>query len=865
MKKINYYLALCLLFFISVGANAGNTRVIGYFPSYRATTDISAQCALLTDVIFSFINPNTDGTLITNNPGDALYGFDANKYTIVRDAASNNGANLWIAIGGADPSELRAARLSSVCNNSTYRNTLATALVAFATASTTSCYGISVDWEFPKDNTARAGHLAFVQLLKQKIAASSNPNIKIALAVGGETKNMINHTQYLDASFYSTNASLVDEWHIMAYDFPSGNGYDATNHSTTADAQASLEGWNAKGVPYSKMVLGVPFYGRTSNRSTEGKYNDWPNNNTVYTSDSYGGYYYNGINTLEDKIDLSVNKATMGVLIWDLGQDWAPSNSYSLLKGMDTYLATLCNIPKPNLGPDQGVCAPNSVTLNPGVATAVGRTFAWYKDNALQNGQTGTTFSASAAGTYKVVISQGVGCSKEDEIVIVAGAPFTTTGANGCSGTNLTLSVNNPVVGKTYDWYDASTGGNKVTSGTSYSKTFSASTTYYVEEKAAGVNTYTTTPVDASVTTPTNTYWWLTQNAAQRIVVSSDLTIKTLRLMVNTQTGATFKIKVSNSSTNAFVMEAGPFTVAANAGAQSWEQTYYEATVNFLLPVGSYFVYPELTSGKIAHLPSYTNENTQAGVYTLKKGMYRNYSNLYTFQESEETDNTSYVHYGPFLKWVIETGANASCGRTPVTASVVTCGPPTVSITAPTANQDFPFDGAAITLTATVTDETAVTSVSFEIWDGASNIATLTPSANGSTYSSTWTATTWALTKQYTLKVIGNDATASTTQSVNFTVSSGVGVTEVTSEASVNVYPNPSTDNVNVNIEVVKGGSASIEVYDLAGRLTYSNNSTLVAGKNTSSISVNSLNAGTYLMKVTVDGQTINKAFSVVK
>ncbi|MCX6181969.1 MAG: glycosyl hydrolase family 18 protein [Bacteroidetes bacterium] len=864
MKKINYYLALCLLFFISVGAYAGNTRVIGYFPSYRATTDVSAQCAKMTDIIFSFINPKTDGSLETGNANDDLWGFDLNKFTIVKDAASTKGTNLWIALGGADAYDQRAARLSSVCNNSTYLNTLATALVNFAT--TYGCYGISIDWEFPKDVTAQNGHLALLQALSTKIATSSNKNLKVAIAVGGETSGTINHTQYLSSTLFSSNAALVSEWHIMAYDFP--QSYNAS-HSTVADSKTSMEGWNAKGVPYSKMVLGVPFYGVDANRSSnKPSYRDLtPKGNTTYTSDLTNGYYYNGINTLKSKIDLVVTtKQAMGILIWDLGQDFAPSDQYSLLGGIDTYLSTLCPVPKPNLGPDKGVCAPNSITLDPGIPAVSGRVFTWYQDNVLMNAQSGITLSASAAGTYKVKIDQS-GCYKEDEIVIVAGSPFTTAGANGCSGTSLQLSVTNPTVGKTYDWYDAASGGTKKGSGTTYSQVFNATTTLYVEEKAAGVVSYSTIPEDASVTLPTaNTYWWLTQNAAQRIIVSSDLTVKSLRLMVNTLTGATFKIKVTNSANNSVVTEAGPFTIAAQGSAQSWQQTYYDATVNFLLPVGSYFIYPEVTSGKIAHLPNYTNENTQAGVYTVKKGMYRNYNNLYTFLEAEENDKTSYVHYGPFLKWVIETGANASCGRTPATATVVTCGPPTVTITAPTANQNFAFDNTAITLTATVVDETSVSSVSFEIWDGASKLATITPTANGSVYSATWTPTTWYSSKQYTLKVMGTDGTPSTTtKTVNFTVTSGVGVTEVLSATEVSVYPNPSTDNINVSVEVVQGGSASIEVYDLAGRSVYSTNSILIAGKNTSVISINTLNAGTYLLKVSVDGQSVNRSFSVVK
>ena len=870
MKKINYYLTLCFAL-VGFGLFAQGKKVIGYFPSYRATTNVSAQCEKLTDIIFSFINPNTDGTLITSNPSDALYGFDMNKYLIVRDAAAAKGTNLWLSLGGADASELRAARLSSVCQNSTFRNTLATALVNFATSSSTSCYGLSIDWEFPKDNAAKTAHKDFMVLLKQKIAASSNPNLKVAVAVGGETKNSINHANYLDPTMFTTNINTVDEWHIMAYDFPSGNNYDVTNHSTTADAQASLEGWNLKGVPYSKMVLGVPFYGRgTGTRSFESMYNEYPKNNTTYTSDvvTYNSvqYGYNGINTLKAKIDLMVNKAAMGILIWDLGQDHAPSDQYSLLGGMDTYLSTLCNIPKPNLGPDKGVCAPNSVTLDPAVAAANGRTFAWYKDGNLQNGQSGITFSASTAGTYKVVISQGSGCSKEDEIIVAAGSPFTTTGASGCVGDNLTLSVNNPAVGKSYKWYDAATSGALLYTGTSYSAIFNANTTVHVEEASAGVSTYTTSPSDVPAG---KFYAWAgtqyTYRCAQLLDVETDLKVKSLRMITSRLNGITFSVKVINATNLAAVTTVGPFTKTGTPGAASSDMDFLDFDVNITLTPGKYFIYPEPTSGNEGNygiINGYFEESKQTGVYTLKGS---------TFQRSSSVDFTTtdegkswWAAHGPFLKWVIETGANASCGRTAATASVVTCGPPAVTINTPTLNQAYGLQDN-VNVNATVTDEGTVSSVVMEIWFNSAKVTTLSVNQSGSTYTATW-PTGLNTPGNYTVKVIATDNNSNTkTENQTFTVSVTQSVNTFNSANEVVIFPNPSADNMNVSVDLIKGGQASLVVYDLAGRTVYSNVQSMNSGKNLSTVDVSSLAAGSYLLNISVNGETVNKAFSVVK
>ena len=855
MKKINYYLTLCLAFFVTLGANAAGTfKVTGYFPSYRATTNVSAQCDYLTDIIFSFINPTLTGTLETGNPNDATWGFDLNKFIVVRDAAQAKGTNLWIALGGADPGDQRASRLSSICGNTTYRGNLVSSLVSFAI--THSCYGISLDWEFPKDQTAITNHLALVNDLKTAISNSANPNIKIAVAVGGEYKNQTNHLTYISNTLY--NSSKIDEWHIMAYDFPVSY---ASNHSTLADATGSLDGWNTKGVPYAKMLCGVPFYARNGSRTSEPAYNSFPQSNANYTNDSYNGEYYNGITTLKDKIDMVSNKAGMGILIWDLGQDWAPSNQYSLLGGMYAYLLTKCNIPKPNLGADKGVCAPNTVVLDPGVAAANGRTFAWYKDNVLQNGQTGTTLTVSAAGTYKVVITETCG-SKEDEIVIVAGSPFTTAGANGCVGDNLSLTVTNPTNGKTYNWYDAAVAGSKVGTGTSYSQVFNATTTLYVEEQAAGVNTYNTT---AMTDLAGQNYAWLAgAKAAQRINAKTDLTVKSMRVFAKGPNGVTFNIKVVKEVDGTTVLATyGPFSIAADGTLQSWQFKTYDFTCNIPLSTGKYFLWADITSGDMAYHQAYTYKDSVANVYTIEKAMFRNFG---TGFHSNEMTEPSFVYYGPFFKWVIETGANASCGRTAATATVITCGPPVINITKPTTNQDFPFDNNPINLEATVTDEGSVSSVSFEIWDGANKLATIVPTASGSTYSATWTATTWYTSKQYTLKVIATDNNNnSSNSSVNFTVTSGNSVNEVVSVNNVTVFPNPSTDNMNVSVELAKGGQATIVVTDLAGRTIYTSVQSMNAGKNVSSVNVSSLAAGSYLLNVSVNGENINKTFTVVK
>jgi len=847
MKKFNYFILSCVALFMATSITA-QTTVLGYFPSYRATAAVDAQYSKLTDIVFAFINPNTNGTLNLVNT-DATFGFDNNKFVTIKSGAASNNVKLWIALGGADNGELRSARLNSVCANASYRASLVSDLVSFAI--THGCYGIDIDWEFPKTAQARTGHLNLIKDLRAAINSSSNTSLKISVAVGGEYKFSVNHLQYMDAGVI-TDASLVDHFNIMAYDFPSTYN---VNHSSYADAQGSMEEWNTvKGISFSKMLLGVPFYGRSS--SNEIEYNNLGGTaSTNYTADSYGGYYYNGKTTLESKMDLVSTKGAAGILIWDLGQD--RSDAYSLLNAIDAKAATLCLIPKANLGADRGVCSGASTTLDPGVPTASGRTFAWTVGGASTSGNT-ATIDVNTAGTYAVTISDG-SCTRTDEIIIVTGSSVTTTGVSGCDNASLTVSVNAPDGAKTYKWYDAASGGTQLGTGTTYSSIFASSTTVYVEEAAAGVTSYTSSPQTIPIeTTGGNVgnpkyYSWFggtySKMGGQLFVVDQDLTIKSLRAMVREQTGCTFNVKVINSSNGVAVTQAGPFTQAANPSGSA--MVYFDVDVNFALTAGSYFIFAEPTAGNetnLGFINAHFEESKEVGVYTLKGSMFQSASDETAFTVNDEGKSWWAAH-GPFLNWIVETGANASCGRTATAVTVTACGPPVIDITAPTAAEDFTFSSpattAAVSLSATISDEGTLTSVVFEIYDGATLVSTVSTINSGGTYTGTFTGGVGS----YTLKVIATDNDANTTEkTVAFTISTLITAT-VLSGDDVQLYPNPSEGAFQINV----GGANSfvLNVYTVSGQLVSSQN---VNGSKASFGA--DLNAGSYVVKAVTDAGT---------
>jgi GH18 family chitinase len=860
-KLLGAFFALATIF----SSQAQNVRVLGYFPQYRATS--GTQYDKLTDLAYSFINPNDDGSLKTDGYStDQLFGFDANKFVITRDACANAGTNLWIALGGADDAHARDSRLNSVSADPDQRNLLATDLVAFCILH--GVYGIAVDWEFPDAGTEVNNHVLLLEAINAKIDASSNTNIQVAVAVGAEYTGSVNHLNKIHTDLFGSKAHLVDDWHVMAYDFPSSYG---TNHSSVASATGSMDAWKNKGMDYSKMLLGVPFYGRNANRTGEIEYNNLTGTAaTNYSSDLSSGWYYNGKTTLEAKIDLAVSKGALGILIWDLGQD-RPAGDYSLLDAIDVKVKTVCPIAKPNLGADKGVCAPNSVTLDPGV-TGSGLQFTWTKDGGSSI-SSATTYDVSTAGTYKVSITDGA-CTKTDEIIIVSGSSITTTGDNGCDDENLTLSVNSPDGTKTYKWYDQASSGQLLATGTSYTEMFATSTTVYVEEAAAGVNNYTSSVTEIPQT-PKKYHAWAgtayTFRCAQMLVVDTDLKLKSLRLIASKLNGCTFNVKIidaANAPNFTDVADLGPFTSPAEPGAPASAEYYFDFDLNYDLAPGTYFVYVEPATGDEGNygvINGHTEESTESGVYTIKGSTFQagEMDNGYPNFAATDEGQSWWSAYGPFLNWKFETGANASCGRTAATATVVNCGPPEIKIVSPSSTGQYYTQAPLIDFEANVTDGGSITSVVFEVYNGTTLVATLPTNSSGSTYTATWQANNPGTDYEFKVIATDNDNNVENAYS-DFDVDADVSAQDVIMNGDLGVYPNPATDEFSISFDLVSTSDVSVEVVNSVGSVVYYQE--MGSLKGTQLIKVNTdLGVGLYFVNLKVGNEVATTPLNVVK
>ncbi|WP_328448107.1 glycoside hydrolase family 18 chitinase [Streptomyces sp. NBC_00386] len=132
--------------------------------------------------------------------------------------------------------------------------------------------GIDIDWEYPNscglscDTSGAAAYKNLMQALRAKFG--SNNLVTAATTADGTSGGKIDAADYGGASQY------VDWYNVMSYDFfgafaaqgPTAPHSPLTSYSgiptpgfTTADAIAKFK---SKGVPASKLLIGIGFYGR---------------------------------------------------------------------------------------------------------------------------------------------------------------------------------------------------------------------------------------------------------------------------------------------------------------------------------------------------------------------------------------------------------------------------------------------------------------------------------------------------------------------------------------------------------------------------------------------------------------------------
>ena len=696
-------------------------HIIGYMPSYRDAN--SPQYAKYTDVVYAFVNPDgADGGLHLTTGGGALYTFNINHFLAVKAKCVAANVKFHISLGGADPAESRSANLSNVCGNNTKRATLVNELVDFAVLHNLA--GIDIDWEFPKNATAKANHKKLLQDLRAEITARSL-SITIGVAVGGEYAGGVNHLNYFDPTAFQ----YVDEFRLMTYDYPNSALY-GVHHSTVADAQGAITGWANAGVPKSKMAIGVPYYSKPASRCNgcEQNYKDFATSTYYNDADgAIGDIYYNSCPVIEQKVDLILGEGGQGILIWDMGQDATDASGLSLTSCLKTKMDAACLVPDVSLGQDKGICLPGSVTLDGGVTTGGGRTFKWYKDNVLDGSQTGPTMTnVSSSGTYKLEVSDA-SCTKTDEVKVVAASQITTVDGSACVGNPIPMSVS--TAGGPYDWYDAQTAGTVVTTGSSYSPSLVATDTFWVQD---GSTSQTYDVGQALMNKPAA---WVTGDSPAEtfghdLTVHQDITISSLMVWTNGPMVIDF-VLVDKFDGTTVVKSSGNISVNGDAVVVPLDMT---------VPAGTYILGAKKISGSgvLLYEPSVSYPTSVPGIIDIAGTSWVDFNGGTDFVIGSPIG----THYGVMYGWKVSTGVVPPCGRERVIGVVEPNSAQPAAIVGTATPTQGTTESYSVTNVANTTFTWAFSGTGGTINNQGSNAITIDYSASATAGDLTVTATT---------------------------------------------------------------------------------------------------------------------------
>jgi chitinase len=254
-----------LLAFSGEPAKKRKPVIIGYVGGYRGLipTD-SIDAWRLSHINYAFVDIKDNRAWLHNEATDTI-----NLRKLSELKRINPKLKVLISIGGWTWSK----NFSDAVLTDTSTQNLASSAVAIV--SKYNLDGIDIDWEYPgmmgDSNTYRPedkqGYTNLFRHLREdldSLTKISHVQYYITTAVGG-SQQYIDHTEMEKVQRYT------DYINVMSYDYAGGsdslsnhhtNLYVSSGDSNQYSAHRSIQAFLAAGVPSSKIVIGIAFYGK---------------------------------------------------------------------------------------------------------------------------------------------------------------------------------------------------------------------------------------------------------------------------------------------------------------------------------------------------------------------------------------------------------------------------------------------------------------------------------------------------------------------------------------------------------------------------------------------------------------------------
>lgn len=325
---------------------------------YRDYHSVSDSFFTTLDIInCAFIHADSEGKL----SGIAVLN---NINTYIMPKAKENGN--WVLFSIAPDSEW-----SDIARSSTKINRFADNIVE--TINTYGFDGVDIDWETPTSSEATS-FTEMMQVIYTKVK-ENNPNHLVTAAIAG---GMWQPPRY----DLENSHQYIDYINMMTYGMVNSNGYyqNALSRSTTyanptnlagktltsCSIEESVEIYHTYGIPNSKIVVGVAFYGIKQTRSYDSNTQTWSNwvkessvsytyiSNIYLNNSDYQYYYdinagvpyimkkdgsvfvsYDNPRSIAEKSEYIVENGLAGMMYWEDGLDSTGALLLAMNRGLN--------------------------------------------------------------------------------------------------------------------------------------------------------------------------------------------------------------------------------------------------------------------------------------------------------------------------------------------------------------------------------------------------------------------------------------------------------------------------------------------------------------------------------------------------
>jgi len=483
------------------------------------------------------------------------------------------------------------------------------------------------------------------------------------------------------------------------------------------------------------------------------------------------------------------------------------------------------SVPTPTVTSSTGqttFCANAGVYLT---TSSVGYNYQWIKGAAAQTGATNQNYTPTATSSYKVKITDNIGCSATSSAfsvtVNVAPAPTITGVSNICSGSSVAISANT-----SYNSYLWSTGA------TTQSINVSSAGTYTLTVTNAGGCSGTTsktmtisTPPTATITASGATSFCdggtvtLTANPTSSSYLWSDG--KTSQTDVVTATG-TFTVTVTDAN--------GCTGTSTATSVTEWAVPSTAVTVN-----GPTTFCADVTPCTLVG-PSGYSYQWKKGTIIIDGATNKNYvpTSSATYKLTTTDTHGCSATTGTGVTITVNSLPNASISTS---GNLTICPPQTKTLNANAGNGlVFQWRNAGVDIfAATNVSYTALAAGSFSCFE------------TNSTTGCTALSNTLVITPS--CKEDNSDQT------------------QLPSVSTVQLYPNPTSGAIHVEAEFAgqNDGEAWIEIRDMVSALVYSEKTGVTSGKMEKNIEFGeSFPSGVYFMRIRMNDDYLIKRFVIV-